>query len=321
MTSNRTGTPVVVTASHTNANRQREQIVRLADLSGRSVAVWGTGREARAAVTAIAAMKPSRLLAVDDSADYADISWDAALAPLAAAEHAQAALVTADVVVRSPEVPSAHPWLTELRERGIVVTSGSALWMAERSGRTVAVTGGDRTAATAALISHLLTAAGRPNVLGEPGLPLLELPDSDLWVLALSGGQCAELGDSPRVAAVTAPAAEQADFGDQLNLLAYGPDLIVADAADERLMAQLANARDASGWAPIAVGTEDSRFRIDPDGSVYASDTRLFPRATLAEKGDRPGRDLCVALAVLDGMGVDVVDARAILEKAVAVFA
>jgi UDP-N-acetylmuramoylalanine-D-glutamate ligase len=298
--------------------------VRLADLSGRSVAVWGTGREARAAVTAIAARRPSRLLAVDDCADYTNVTWEgevATLAPLAAAEHAQAALVTADVVVRSPEVPSAHPWLAELRDRGVIVTSGSALWMAERSGRTVAVTGGAGAGGTAALISHLLTAAGKPNVLGEPGLPLLELPDSDLWILALSGSQCADLGDSPRVVAVTALAADQEDVNDHLNLLAYGPELIVADGADERLMARLTNARDVSGWAPIAVGTEDSRFRIDPDGSVYASDTRLFPRATLTREGAQHGRDLCVALAVLDGMGVDVVDARSILEKAVATFA
>jgi threonine dehydrogenase-like Zn-dependent dehydrogenase len=44
--------------------------VRLSDLKGRSVAVWGTGREGRAAVTAIAAHGPSRLIAVDDSANF-----------------------------------------------------------------------------------------------------------------------------------------------------------------------------------------------------------------------------------------------------------
>ena len=43
--------------------------MRLADLNGRSVAVWGTGRRGRAAVlAAVAVQRPSRLLAVDDSA-------------------------------------------------------------------------------------------------------------------------------------------------------------------------------------------------------------------------------------------------------------
>ena len=49
--------------------------MRLADLRGRSVAVWGTGREGRAAVTAIAQHDPARLIAVDDSANFLSIAW------------------------------------------------------------------------------------------------------------------------------------------------------------------------------------------------------------------------------------------------------
>src|SRR3712207_6966344 len=44
--------------------------VRLADLRGRSVAVWGTGREGRAAVTAIADRKSTRL-----NSSHANISY------------------------------------------------------------------------------------------------------------------------------------------------------------------------------------------------------------------------------------------------------
>ena len=79
--------------------------MRLADLRGRSVAVWGTGREGRAAVTAIAAHGPARLMAVDDSANFLSVPWEgelAALAPLAGGEHAFPTLAAADVVVRSP---------------------------------------------------------------------------------------------------------------------------------------------------------------------------------------------------------------------------
>jgi UDP-N-acetylmuramoylalanine--D-glutamate ligase len=306
--------------------------VRLADLSGRSVAVWGTGREGRAAVTAIAAHAPSRLIAVDDSANFLSVPWEgelAALAPLAGGEHAFGALVSADVVVRSPGVPQTHPWMLQLRERGVPVTGGSALWMAEHAARTVGVTGSKGKSTTSALISHLLAAVGRPNVFGgNIGVPLLDLPASDLYVLELSSYQCADLTDSPRVAVVTSLFPEHLDahggereyYHDKLNLLAYGPELIVVNGADERLMGELGNARDASGWAPVAVATEDSRFRIGPDDDVYASDTRLFPRDTLRLKGRHNGRNLCVALAVLDGMGVDVVDGRAVLEQAVASF-
>jgi UDP-N-acetylmuramoylalanine--D-glutamate ligase len=306
--------------------------VRLSDLRGKSVAVWGTGREGRAAVTAIAAHGPSRLLAVDDSANFLSVPWEgelAALAPLAGGDHAFGALVAADVVVRSPGVPQTHPWMAELRKRGVTITGGSALWMADHADRTVGVTGSKGKSTTAALISHLLAAVGRANVFGgNIGVPLLDLPVAELYVLELSSYQCSDLTDSPRVAVVTALFPEHLDahggereyYRDKLNLLAYGPELIVVNGADERLMGELSNARDAQGWGPVAVGTEDSRFRIEPDEWVYASDTRLFRRDTLRLRGKHNGRNLCVALAVLDGMGVDVVDQRSVLEHAVAAF-
>jgi UDP-N-acetylmuramoyl-L-alanine---L-glutamate ligase len=306
--------------------------VRLADLEGKSVAVWGTGREGRAAVTAIAPHQPARLMAVDDSANYLSTPWEgelAALAPLAGGDHAFGALVAADVVVRSPGVPSTHPWMTELRSRGVTITGGSALWMAEHADRTVGVTGSKGKSTTSAMISHLLAAVGRANVFGgNIGVPLLDLPPADLYVLELSSYQCADLTDSPRVAVVTALFPEHLDahggereyYRDKLNILAYGPELIVVNGADERLMGELTNARDAHGWAPVAVGTPDSRFRIESDEWVYASDVRLFRRDTLRLRGRHNGCNLCVALAVLDGMGVDVIDQRAVLEKAVEAF-
>jgi UDP-N-acetylmuramoyl-L-alanine---L-glutamate ligase len=306
--------------------------VRLADLSGRSVAVWGTGREGRAAVTAIAAHAPARLIAVDDSANFLSVPWEgelAARAPLAGGDHAFPALAAAEVVVRSPGVPQTHPWMAELRRRGVTITGGSALWMAEHARRTVGVTGSKGKSTTSALISHLLAAVGRPNVFGgNIGVPLLDLPAADQYVVELSSYQCSDLTDSPRVAVVTALFPEHLDahggereyYRDKLNILAHAPELIVVNGADERLTAEVRELRDANGWAPVAVATEDSRFRVGPDEYVYASDTRLFPRAALALRGRHNGCNLCVALAVLDGMGVDVVDTRAVLEQAVGAF-
>ena len=306
--------------------------MRLSDLRGKSVAVWGTGREGRAAVTAIAAHGPSRLLAVDDSANFLSVPWEgelAALAPLAGGDHAFGALMAADVVVRSPGVPQTHPWMGELRRRGIAVTGGSALWMADHADRTVGVTGSKGKSTTSALISHLLTAVGRPNVFGgNIGVPLLDLPAADLYVLELSSYQCSDLTDSPRVAVVTALFPEHLDahggereyYRDKLNLLAYGPELIVVNGADERLMAEVGTVRDRSGRSPVTAATPASRFRIGPDDLVCAGDVPLFPRARLRLRGRHNARNLCVALAVLEGMGVDVVEQRAALEEAVATF-
>ncbi|MGK5684371.1 UDP-N-acetylmuramoyl-L-alanine--D-glutamate ligase [Actinoplanes sp. URMC 104] len=305
--------------------------MRLADLKGRSVAVWGTGREGRAAVTAIAPHGPSRLIAVDDSANFLSVSWEGALAeaaPLAGGDHAFPALVTADVVVRSPGVPQTHPWMAELRNRGVTVTGGSALWMADHAARTIGVTGSKGKSTTSSLISHLLAAAGRPNAFGgNIGVPLLDLPDAELYVLELSSYQCADLTDSPRVAVVTSLFPEHLDahggereyYRDKLNLLRHGPEMIVVNGADERLRDEIRGVTDANGFPPIPAAAGDSRFRVE-DELVYCSDEPLFPRAKLRLKGAHNGRNLCVALAVLDGLGIDVPGSAATLAEAVASF-
>ncbi|GIF07296.1 UDP-N-acetylmuramoyl-L-alanine--D-glutamate ligase [Actinoplanes siamensis] len=302
--------------------------MRLADLRGRSVAVWGTGREGRAAVDAIARHEPARLIAVNDGAGYLDDPWDDPRAPLAGGEHAFAALASADVIVRSPGVFSTHPFLADLRARGITITGGSALWMAEHAARTVGVTGSKGKSTTSSLISHLLAAAGRPNAYGgNIGVPLLDLPPAQLYVLELSSYQCADLTDSPRVAVVTSLFPEHLDahggereyYRDKLNLLRHGPDLIVVNGADERLRDEIRGVTDRNGFPPVPAGAGDSRFRVE-DGTVFCSDDPLFAREALPLKGRHNERNLCVALAVLDGMGVDVLGERATLEAAVRSF-
>ncbi|GID20694.1 UDP-N-acetylmuramoylalanine--D-glutamate ligase [Paractinoplanes abujensis] len=306
--------------------------MRLADLKGRSVAVWGTGREGRAAVTAIAPHGPSRLIAVDDSANFLSVSWEgelAARAPLAGGDHAFPALVSADVVVRSPGVPQTHPWMRELRERGVTVTGGSALWMADHAARTIGVTGSKGKSTTSSLISHLLAAVDRPNVFGgNIGVPLLDMPDdAPLYVLELSSYQCADLTDSPHVAVVTSLFPEHLDahggereyYRDKLNLLRHGPEMIVVNGTDERLRDEIRGVTDANGFPPVPAAAGDSRFRVEDD-LVFCSDDVLFPRSTLRLKGAHNGRNLCVALAVLDGLGIDVPGSASRLAEAVASF-
>ncbi len=325
--------------------------MRLADLRGRSVAVWGTGREGRAAVCAIARTGPARLVAVDDSDSFLSLPWDgelAAAAPLYRGDDAFAQLAAADVVVRSPGVPQTHPWVVELRRRGVPVTGGSALWMADHAGHTVGVTGSKGKSTTSSLISHLLTAVGRPNVFGgNIGVPLLDLPEADLYVLELSSYQCSDLTDSPRVAVVTALFPEHLDahggereyYRDKLNLLAHGPELVVYNGADERLAHEIGGRGIADrgiegraggsgaggGRRVVAAGRDDSVFRVTggPGGEPYlfAGDRPLFPRARLPLVGRHNERNLCVALTVLDGMGVDVVAEAHRIAVAVAAFA
>jgi UDP-N-acetylmuramoylalanine--D-glutamate ligase len=301
--------------------------VRLSDLRGRSVAVWGTGREGRAAVTAIAAHGPASLVAVDDSANFLSLPWAGALAqaaPLHTGPEGFDRLAAADVVVRSPGVPQTHPWMIELRARGVAVTGGTALWMADHAARTVGVTGSKGKSTTSSLISHLLGAVGRPNVFGgNIGVPLLDLPEADLYVLELSSYQCSDLTDSPRVAVVTSLFPEHLDahggereyYRDKLNLLAHGPETIVLNGTDARLAAEVGDRPAVRAGTP-----ESAHVAPGPGGAPYffAGDRPLFPRSALPLVGRHNEGNLCVALAVLDALGVDCVAERDTLAGAVA---
>ncbi|GIJ12708.1 UDP-N-acetylmuramoyl-L-alanine--D-glutamate ligase [Micromonospora andamanensis] len=303
--------------------------MRLSDLRGRKVAVWGAGREGRAAVTAIAAHGPADLVAVDDSANFLSLPWDGPLAeaaPLVTGEEGFARLAAADVVVRSPGVPQTHPWLMELRRQGATVTQGTSLWMADHGDRTIGVTGSKGKSTTSSLIHHLLTAVDRPNVFGgNIGVPTLDLPEADLYVLELSSYQCSDLTDSPRVAVVTALFPEHLDahggereyYRDKLNLLAYGPRTVVVNGADPRLAFELGDR------AAVRAGTADSvNVAAGPDGTqwFHRVDQPLFPRAVLPLVGRHNEGNLCVTLAVLDALGIDLVERKDALAVAVAEF-
>ncbi|MEV5767094.1 UDP-N-acetylmuramoyl-L-alanine--D-glutamate ligase [Micromonospora sp. NPDC052213] len=303
--------------------------MRLSDLRGRTVAVWGAGREGRAAVTAIAAHGPADLVAVDDSANFLSLPWEGPLAeaaPLVTGEDGFARLAAAEVVVRSPGVPQTHPWLVELRRRGVTVTQGTALWMADHAERTVGVTGSKGKSTTSSLISHLLAAVDRPNVFGgNIGVPTLDLPEAELYVLELSSYQCSDLTDSPRVAVVTALFPEHLDahggeaeyYRDKLNLLAHGPRTVVVNGADPRLALELGDR------AAVRAGLPDTAHVAGgPDGTpwFHLGDRPLFPRAVLPLVGRHNEGNLCVALAVLDALGVDVVARKDALAVAVAGF-
>ncbi|MFI9641478.1 UDP-N-acetylmuramoyl-L-alanine--D-glutamate ligase [Micromonospora sp. NPDC051925] len=303
--------------------------MRLSDLRGRTVAVWGAGREGRAAVTAIAAHGPADLVVVDDSANFLSVPWEGPLAeaaPLVIGEEAFARLAAAEIVVRSPGVPNTHPWLVELRGRGATVTQGTALWMADHADRTIGVTGSKGKSTTASLISHLLTAVDRPNVLGgNIGVPTLDLPEAERYVLELSSYQCSDLTESPRVAVVTALFPEHLDahggeaeyYRDKLNLIAYGPRTVVVNGVDPRLALELGDR------AVVRAGLPDSaHVAAGPDGTdwFHLGDQPLFPRGVLPLVGRHNAGNLCVALAVLDAYGIDVVTRKDTLAVAVAGF-
>ena len=305
--------------------------MHLHDLRGRRVAVWGTGREGIAAVNAIAPHHPARLTAVQDKVTFLATEWSGHLAetaPLLQGEQAHRELASVDVIVRSPSIPQVHPWIVEHRARGGVVTGGTALWMADHATHTVGVTGSKGKSTTATLIHHLLEAAGRPNTLGgNIGIAALALPESDRYVLELSVYQCADLVDSPRVVALTSlhpehldwSGSEAAYYRDKLNIAMHGAEVIVYNAQEERLAAELRMQRVD---LPLVPANDTSSFHVaeNTDGQrwIFLGSEPLFPRTLLKLMGRHNEGNLCVALAAVQAEGVDCLEHRAALADAVA---
>jgi UDP-N-acetylmuramoylalanine--D-glutamate ligase len=302
--------------------------MRLSELRNRRVVVWGTGREAKAAVAAIAPVPTAELVVVQDQPAAGGGSELGV--PLLTGADAHAAILGAQVLVRSPGVADTHPWLIEARAAGARITGGTALWMAEHASRTIGVTGSKGKSTTSTLISYLLTVAGRPNVLGgNIGTAALALPAAELYVLELSMYQCADLDDSPRTAVLTSLYPEHLDWSggereyyrNKLNLVAHGPERVVFNALDQRLISELAGFGPGLPLQPA--GVEDGiHVAGGPAGEpwFFLATEPLFPRSALPLVGRHNASNLCVALAALRAVGVDLLGLRDTLAEGLAGF-
>ena len=257
-------------------------------------------------------------------------SYLAEIAPLHTGEDAHRELASVDVIVRSPVIAQVHPWIVEFRARGGVVTGGTALWMADHAARTIGVTGSKGKSTTSTLIHHLLGATGRPATLGgNIGVAALSLPEADRYVLELSVYQCADLEDSPRVVALTSLFPEHLDWAgseeryyrDKLNVAMHGAEVVVVNGQDERLVAELRRGR---ADLPLVAAAHPDGFHVaaGPDGAAwfFRAGEPLFPRAVLPLAGRHNEGNLCVALAALEGAGVDCAAERAALADGLAGF-
>jgi UDP-N-acetylmuramoylalanine--D-glutamate ligase len=301
--------------------------VRFSELDGASVGVWGAGREIRSFADQLARRLPSARLAVAAFDEPPARDVPAALkAPglrVVSAAEAVPALSACDVVVRSPGVSMHRAELRALRAAGTPVTTGTALWMAEREGRAViGVTGTKGKSTTAALVFHLARAAGRAAHLagniGVPALDLLEEPPEELAVVELSSYQIADLTTGPEVALVTSLFREHLDWhgseeayrADKLRVLSLpGVRVSVLNARDRQLAPRARDAGTVAYGTPA--GWQVTRRGIERGGEL------VLPASALPLTGEHNALNLCGAAAALEAFGVSPPP----LEEALASFA
>ena len=287
----------------------RAAALRIRDLAGCRVAVWGYGREGRAALAALRARLPSlkpTLLCAAAEADAARAA-EPGLAVIAGEPDADT-LAAFEFVIKSPGISAYRPEIAIASARGTRFTSGTALWFAERAeARVVAVTGTKGKSTTSALLAHLARRLGvRTALAGNIGMPLLELLDADaaLWVVELSSFQAGD-ATTPELGVITCLYEEHLDWhgsreryvADKLRLAEAARTLLVNAEQPELLRLTATHPRrrlfaDADGW------------HVD-DESIRRGAEPVWPLADLPLPGRHNALNACAALAALELLGFD----------------
>ncbi|MFS8136593.1 MAG: UDP-N-acetylmuramoyl-L-alanine--D-glutamate ligase [Thermomonas sp.] len=300
------------------------RISQLEDIAkaGGGVALWGWGREGRAAYHAIRSRLPTLPLTVFCNASEAEEArafGDRWLCP--GSEPSAEALARHALVVKSPGISPYCPEALGAAAQGTRFIGGTALWFAEQgddhslAGNVLCVTGTKGKSTTSALLAHLLRCAGKRTALaGNIGVPLLELLDerADAWVVEVSSYQTRDVAASgvrPGIAIVTNVFPEHLDWhgseaqyvADKLALLTEAkPRIAVLNAADPRLAALLLPDSEVH-WYGNAGG-----WHLRGD-ALYRGDAFVMDTTTLPLPGRHNRGNLCAVLTALEAFGLDAI--------------
>ena len=298
--------------------------LEIRQLADRKVALWGWGREGRAAYHAIRSRLPLLPMTLFCNTDEAADARAGADALLAIETEVDAARLGAfDIVVKSPGISPYKPEAVAAAAQGTRFIGGTALWFGEHAGadgcagNAVCVTGTKGKSTTTSLLAHLLRSGGHVTALaGNIGLPLLEVLDPQVapeyWAIELSSyqtGDVAASGVRPGVAVVLNVFPEHLDWhgsheryvADKLRLLTKASPRIAVLNANDPILSSLQLPDSEILWFGHREGwhlREDALYR----GDRFVMDTLPLPV---------PGRhnrsNLCAVLTAIEALGLDAI--------------
>jgi UDP-N-acetylmuramoylalanine--D-glutamate ligase len=284
--------------------------MRAADLARRRVAIWGLGREGRAAIRFLRQRHPSLpLLLLDDDREAHPPPGLADVACAFGAASIAAALDRVDVLVKSPGISLERDEIRVAGAKGIAVTSLINLWFAERYPvTTICVTGTKGKSTTASLVARILQRLGRAAALaGNIGVPITEIGAAARYaVIEVSSYQAADFAGTCDLAILTSLFPEHLDwhrsvenyYRDKVNLLRHARCRVVG--------------RNTAAIVERLVGEPCRRivWFDDPD-AIHARDAEIFDAAVHIGPVGNPylerahnRSDLCAALTAAKALGI-----------------
>ncbi|MDQ6946703.1 MAG: UDP-N-acetylmuramoyl-L-alanine--D-glutamate ligase [Actinomycetota bacterium] len=287
--------------------------MRLGDLRGYRVGVWGLGVEGDAAARAAEAAGAAQVVVVDHEASVVAGRWQLT--------NDTQVLASCDVVIRSPGISRYRTDARELAARTLVVT-GTALALAELLGmgqRVLCITGTKGKSTTSALVATILEACGVSAAhVGNNGKPMLGLllerettPLPDVVVAEISSYQAADVEVSPSLGAITSLAPEHLDwhgsidryYADKMNLFVNYPDALIV-VSNQAIQI-------AAEYLPL------STLRT-PDQVVDTTVLASYSQGTLLGQHNR--ENVRLALACCARLGINLQSSRGRIEAALQAF-
>ncbi len=292
--------------------------MRLRDLEGKNVAIWGIGKDGESALRCLRSLFPGKCLTIlsdQPIPEHQQRELEQIGPVVFTSGHAVGeALCQHDVVIKSPGIPLYKDTLLTAKEQGTLFTSSANLFFAEVEGRDIiAVTGTKGKSTTASIIHHCLLKRGvSAEICGNIGKPFLDyidkIPQTEIWVAELSSYQAADLIPFAKIALLVNMFPEHLDwhgsrdsyFRDKLRLFSPGKDnstiINFLDPQSRLLTADLPNVTFFNAPAAIHVKGSD----------IYHGDERLGPVPAGDLEGQHNHVNVCAALTALEAAGFDV---------------
>ncbi len=300
--------------------------MKIADLAGKRLGIWGAGKEGLAIARLLQARLPGQHLDIlaEDPASLAALDargLEGAEVDRHAGPVTLERLRHFDVVIKSPGVSAYRDEITAAKAAGVIFTSGTNIWFAENpTARTICITGSKGKSTTSSVTAHLLASAGYQTVAaGNIGVPLIDLllhpRPVEAHVVELSSYQLQDFAGSPEVSVLLNLFPEHLDwhrgeanyFRDKSRILRLdqpNPPIAVLNQADPNTR------QHVSSPARIRYFNDPTGYHVRA-GDIYRGDTCLVPRAGIPLLGDHNLINVCAALAAVEAFGAAIPKALA----------
>ncbi len=283
-------------------------------LASASVGLWGVGVEGTASLRRLRA-DGVRPVLVDDHPASTEMDG---IEVQTLAQGGLTALLSCDVVVKSPGISRYRPEVAQLEEAGVTVCGGLGLWLEDVPAEQVAcITGTKGKSTTTSIAVHLLRGLGYDAELGgnigSPPWDPMTARNPQFWVIETSSFQIPDLTRGPAVSAATSLSPDHLDwhgsvdryYSDKLSLCtAPGVRHALASGDDAVLRTELTARSDHVQW----INADDPRI-----GGPWVD--------ALGLPGSHNRRNAAMARAVLVALGVPEASDEALLAQAAEGFA